>query len=214
MVTLDPGAPLFFLSYARSGQPQPTTHERQVVTFFNDLAEIVSQMVDRVPGQEIGFVDRSINHGSRWTDDLLGALGRCRVFVALVSRPYATSTWCGMEWYAFSQRMVVTRTGRQDIGNQTPIFPVLWVPVPVEETPKPMREVQWFSPGFSDLDLERKYQQRGVLGVMETMGRRSTYKGIAWSLAQSIATFSYSHDVMPRAFREQDLRDAFREGMP
>lgn len=215
MVARDPRAPLFFLSYAHSGQGTPTAHERQVIKFFNDLSEMVSQMIDRVPGQEIGFIDRSIRDGSQWTDELLGALGNSTAFVALLSRPYATSGWCGMEWHAFSQRTVVAKTRSGAVSNQTPIFPVLWAPVPVEETPLAIQKVQRFSPaGFRELDLERKYKQLGVLGVMQRMGRRNTYNGIVWSLAQSIANFSYSHQVVPRVFHTEELRDIFGEEMP
>jgi hypothetical protein len=210
----DPRAPLFFLSYAHSSQG-PTEHERQVVKFFNDLSEIVSQLVDRVPGQEMGFIDRSIRDGSRWTDDVLDALGSCRVCVALLSRPYATSSWCGMEWHAFSQRKVTARPGSDAVGNQTPIFPVLWAPVPEQDSPPAIQKVQRFAPsGFRALDLERKYNELGVLGVMETSGRRNTYKCIVWSLAQSIANFANNHDVERQVFREADLRDVFGKGMP
>jgi hypothetical protein len=208
----DPYAPLFFLSYAHSGESAPTAHERQVAKFFKDLMDFVGQMVDRVPGQQMGFIDRSIPHGSRWTDDLLDALGSCRTFVPLLSRPYASAAWCGMEWYAFSQRRVQAMGTHG--GNQTAFFPVLWAPVPMEECPPAIQKVQRFSPaGFSGLDLERKYNELGLFGVME-MGRRSTYKAIVWSLAQSIANFSYSHEVEPRIFHEEDLRNVFGEGSP
>lgn len=210
---LDPQTPLFFLSYAHSGQGQPTAHELKVAKFYKDLTDFVSQMVGRVPGQQMGFIDRSIPHGSRWTDDLLDALGSCRAFVPLLSRPYASAAWCGMEWYAFSQRKVQARGTNGD--NQTAFFPVIWAPVPAEECPLAIREVQRFSPaGFSGLDLERKYNEFGLLGMMETMGRRTAYKAIVWSLAQSIASFSYSHEVEPRIFHEEDLRNVFEEGSP
>jgi hypothetical protein len=210
---LDPHAPLFFLSYAHSGQDQPTAHEAKVAKFYKDLTDFVSQMVGRVPGQQMGFVDRSIPHGSRWTDDLLDALGSCRTFVPLLSRPYASAAWCGMEWYAFSQRKVQARGPNG--GNQTAFFPVIWAPIQTEECPQAIQEVQRFSPaGFSGLDLERKYNEFGLLGMMETMGRRTAYKAIVWSLAQSIANFSYSHEVEPRIFHEEDLRNVFEEGSP
>ena len=202
--------PLFFLSYAHSGQDAPTTHELQVAKFFKDLTEFVAQMVDRVPGQQMGFIDRSIPHGSRWTDDLLDALGTCQTFVALLSRPYTSADWCGKEWHAFSQRTVLAKKAG---GNPTAFFPVLWAPIATDECPPAIQKVQRFSPaGFSGLGLERRYNELGLLGVMETMGRRNTYKAIVWSLAKSIADFSYDHEVEPRVFHEEDLRNVFEEG--
>ena len=98
-------------------------------------------------------------------------------------------------------------------GNPTAFFPVLWAPIATDECPPAIQKVQRFSPaGFSGLGLERRYNELGLLGVMETMGRRNTYKAIVWSLAKSIADFSYDHEVEPRVFHEEDLRNVFEEG--
>jgi len=157
-------------------------------------------------------MDRSsIRFGSHWSGELLAALGTCQVFVALLSGPYASCHWCGMEWHGFSQRAVVHKQRGTSAGHQTPIFPVIWAPFPTDLTPLAIRKVQNFSPsGMPGLDLVAKYEKFGVLGLMQ-MQRRSAYHATVWALAQSIADFYHAHRVEPMSFSEEELRDVFGE---
>lgn len=207
-------APLFFLSYAHAAwqrsQGARSEPYQRIAEFFDDLSENVAQLIARPPGADPGFMDRAIPGGSRWTPELLEAVGNCQVFVALLSDPYVSSTWCGMEWYAFSQRTVISRAG-DGAGHQTGIIPVIWTPVPEARLPKVVREVQRFSPrGLPDMNIPARYEADGVFGV-RNIGLDTYYQGVVWRLAQRIAEFHFGHVVEPRVMRERDLRDIFRE---
>ena len=207
-------APLFFLSYAHSAwqraqgaQPEPN---QRIAEFFDDLSENVAQLVAKPPGADPGFMDRSIPGGSRWTPELLEAVGTCQVFVALLSDPYVSSEWCGKEWYAFSQRIVTSRAG-DGIGHQTGIIPVIWTPVPDTRLPKAVRDVQRFSPrGLPDVNIPARYGTDGIFGL-KNIGLDTFYQSVVWRLAQRIAEFHFGYVVEPRVIRERELRDIFRE---
>jgi hypothetical protein len=209
-----PRAPLFFLSYAhaawqRSQGSQPEPNQR-IADFFDDLSENVAELVARPAGADPGFMDRSIPGGSRWTPELLEAVGTCQVFVALLSDPYVSSRWCSMEWYAFSQRKVTSRTG-DGAANQTGTIPVIWTPVPDARLPAVVRAVQRFSPrGLPDVNIPAPYEANGVFGL-KNLGLDTHYQGVVWRLAQRIAEFHFGYMVEPRIMREHELRDIFRE---
>jgi hypothetical protein len=214
---VDPRTPLFFFSYAHSGDLRSTgpAHEpnRQVIKFFDDLSENVAELVSRTAGADPGFLDRSIPGGGKWTEELLHAVGTCQVFVALLSAPYLRSEWCGMEWYAFSQRKVV-RSRESASDHQTSIIPVVWAPAPRETFPKAVRDVQRFSPtGLPDPDIAAQYKAEGVYGLLR-MQLEVSYQAVVWRLAQRIADLHYSHRVEPRTFERGELRNIFREGGP
>ena len=206
--------PLFFLSYAHSSSGDsnaaPRERNRQVLKFFNDLSENVAWLVSRSPGSDPGFMDRSIGYGSRWTPELLQVIGTCQVFIALLSDPYIKSSWCGKEWYAFSQRKVIAQ---REVEHQSAIIPVIWAPFPDELTPAAIHDVQRFSPsGLAHVDIVAKYEQNGILGLMQM--RNASYRGIVWRLAQCVAGFHYSHRVEPRTLGPDELHDIFQEYRP
>lgn len=211
---IDPQTPLFFLSYARSrssGRHGPRHGPNEaVIRFFEDLSEDVAQLISRPPGSDPGFMDRSMRGGVKWTDELLTAVGTSQVLVALLSDPFINSTWCGMEWHAFSQRPVRPRPGAKR-DHQTGIIPVLWAPYPDDRTPKAVSEVQRFSPsGLPDPSISARYEMEGVLGLIRT-GPESSYRALVWRLALRIADFLESHRVEPREFASDQLRNVFRE---
>jgi TIR domain len=200
--------PMFFLSYARSSPMPSREANRHVIRFFDDLSENVSWLVSRATGEEPGFMDRSIHPGSRWTPELLHSLGTCQAFVALVAAPYLTSRWCGMEWYGFAQRPVV-RLRAASSARQTAILPVIWAPYPNDLDPAVIAQVQRFSPdGLPTIDLAARYNQYGVLGLMQ-LRRGPSYRGVVWELAKAIADLHHSHWVEPRELRHEELRDVF-----
>lgn len=200
----DPQAPLFFLSYAHSGQ------QSLLVPFFEDLSENVSQLVNRPVGSDPGYMDRSMVGGNRWAGELLRAIGTCQVFVALLSASYFESTWCSKEWFAFSQRRVVRKS---DNGpeQQLALIPVVWAaPLPPDKTPAVVADVQRFSPNaVPNMDISRRYEADGVFGLLKT--QVDLYETVVWRLAQRISDIYYRYYVEPRVLEEHELRDIFRE---
>jgi len=202
-----PRAPLFFLSYAHARRPDEPN--QWVVQFFDDLSENVAELAGRPAGSDPGFIDRSMASGTRWTRELLEAIGTCKVFVALLSDPYIASPWCGMEWYAFSQRKVTRRTGAGSV-YETGIIPVLWTPVPQDRLPQVVGEVQRFAPrGLPGVSIPARYAAEGVYGLMR-MRQKMHYQAVVWRLAQSIAEFHFGYEVDQRVLSLSELRDTFR----
>jgi TIR domain-containing protein len=201
---IDDVHPLFFLSYARShiGGPSSLLREpdKDVITFFNDLSDNVARLVSRRAGADPGFMDRSIRPGQRWTEELLHAVGTCDVFVPLLCVPYTSSRWCGMEWYAFSQRN----------GAGGAIIPVIWAPFSEQRIPAIVNQVQRFSPGdLPDVEAQAEYEQHGVSGLIWLM-RMVPYRWVVWRLAREIAQRHHGiHTVDQRTLGEDELRNAF-----
>lgn len=202
----DPRAPLFFLSYAHAGRGQ----QGLLVRFFDDLSENVAQLVSRPAGADPGYMDKSMGGGNRWAGELLRAIGSCRVFVALLSASYFESKWCGMEWFAFSQRTVVKYAGNGP-EQQSAIIPVVWAaPLPPDQTPAVVADIQRFSPGAApNMDISRAYEAEGVFGLLKT--QVGLYDAVVWRLAQRISDIYYGYQVEPRLLRQHELRDIFRE---
>jgi len=207
--------PLFFLSYARAAsvlrangpQPDPNGY---VVQFFNDLSRDVAELAPRMPGAEPGFMDRSMQGGGRWTDELLQAVGGCQVFVALLSAAYMRSEWCGMEWHAFSQR-TVDKVTEGASSHQTCIIPVAWAPVLDEQVPACVLAVQRFSPtDLPEPDMAWRYETDGLFGLLR-MGLDGAYRTVVWRLAMRIRDIYYKHSVEPHMFDRAELRDIFHE---
>jgi hypothetical protein len=203
-------APLFFLSYAHAGQQNPL-----VIEFFSDLSVDVAELVGTLPGADPGFMDQSMPGGSRWTGELLHAVGTCQVFIALLSGPYVASSWCAREWFAFSRRKVASRSG-DHATFRTGIIPVIWTtPMPDEhQLPLPITKVQRFAPReLHGEDMRGPYEANGVYGLLR-QGRVEQYRGVVWRLAQTIAEFSFACRVEPLVLREDDLNDIFLERQP
>ena len=212
LVEIPPPPPLFFLSYARSshGSSGAPANEldMQIMTFFRDLSMNVAGLTVRRAGADPGFMDRSTSVGSDWSDELLEAVGTCKVFVALLSPSYTVSEWCGKEWHAFSRRKV---RGGRGANYRTGIIPVIWAPYPEELFPPVIRRVQWFSPeGLPDIDILAEYQKNGVSGLMY-MKQDIFYRSIVLRLAQHIANFHYNYEVESRVPRENELYNIFQE---
>lgn len=202
-------APVFFLSYAHVGRGQQSL----LAGFFDDLSENVAQLVSRPPGVDpgyMGYVDRSMIGGNLWAPELLQAIGTCQVFVALLSASYFASAWCGQEWFAFSRRKVV-RISDNGPELQSAVIPVVWAaPLPPDQTPAVVADVQRFSPsGLSNIDdVSRRYQAEGVFGLLKT--RKEFYDTVVWKLAQRIAEIYYNYYVESRVLKQRELRNIFR----
>lgn len=205
--------PIFYLSYAKArGDGSETSSNRgsQLLSqFFEDLSADVSELLPLPPGATPGFIDLSIPAGGvRWSDVVLRALGTCQVFVALLSAPYLESDWCGMEWFAFTQRSVYTRSESAPKA-QTCILPVLWSPIRDVRLPRSVLSVQRYSPNNLPYpDLAQLYENEGIFGLMR-MRHEDFYQTVVWQLARRIAHIQLDQRVEPRTFTLEELRNSF-----
>jgi hypothetical protein len=196
--TDDPSAPVFFLSYARAqlatnSVTSPYDVNAHVRQLFTDLTAIVNELVPLLPGQDPGFMDTTLDGGEVWERRLLRAAGSCQVFIPLLSIPYLRSTWCAMEWDAFTRRPVTpTEDGRPD--DVSGVLPVLWAPI-VGAIPRVVTEVQRFTPAnLPDPRFGPRYEHDGLLGLMR-MGQEDAYQSIVWALARRIQHMEHTRRV-------------------
>lgn len=213
----DHGTP-FFLSYAHAEDGPSSAgeahHSDQLAErFYFDLRENVGQLISRRTGADLGFMDTRIQGGMRWTDELLHAAGTCQMLIALLSAPYLSSKWCGMEWCAFSRRSVQRPPGTKSFRREGWIIPVRWAPVPFP-LPAPVSEDMIFSPASKpDPDLPAQYRADGVFGLLR-MGQEDSYQIIAWQLAKRISSVYHNQRLRSRRFRLEDLENVFQEAAP
>jgi hypothetical protein len=192
------GAPVFFLSFrhARTGQlTEKGDPDQPVMELFDALSDNVSELLGRLPGEDAGFVDRSMAGGQRWTRELFRAASSCQVFVPLVSPRLLQSAWCGMEWGLFAQRKVARIGGGEP--TETGILPVTWIPTDHNTVPKVIADVLPFMPNGLPDGTASAYTREGLLG-MRKLGADVAYNAIVWRLAQRIVEISRSHHVVPR----------------
>ena len=149
----------------------------------------------RLAGRDPGFLDRGMRAGVDWEREILTAVGTCQVLVALVSEPFAKSTWCGWEWDAFSRRRTWRRADRVQMPGPMCILPVVWAPNPEVPTPKVVSSTQLFIPKPMSEEpsgqLGPRYQKEGIYGL-HIAGQQAAYRGTVWRLAQEI-----SHLIVP-----------------
>ncbi|GLY04364.1 MULTISPECIES: TIR-like protein FxsC [Actinoplanes] len=210
----DTAEPVFFFSYARPARlPASTGLEadpaKEVNRFFADLTNKVNQLVPVPAGGDVGFMDRRLESGVDWHDELFRNLSGCRVFVALLSAQYVgVSRWCVMEWDYFSRREVRSRPGSPSRPHATAIIPVLWAPV-MSRMPSTVRRVQQFSPSVER--LRPMYESEGVLGMQSL--DESAYAALVWILAREIQNRWAHLEVAPSARRTtRGLLRSFQDG--
>ena len=197
----DPQGPIFFLSYAQArpirSSVGPHDVNRSVVRFFDDLSMHVDQLVGSPIGVDPGFMDRSMESGTRWTAEVLAAVGTCHVFIPLISSGYVESQWCAMEWNAFSRRNVVRRPSDSS-GSNTAILPVTWSPMRKDQLPSAVRELQFFLPQqLRDPDIAQRYLAEGVYGLL-ALNDEAAYLAVVWRLARGIVDAYYTYHVEPK----------------
>ena len=204
-----PRAPLLFLSYSqnRAGSPRQREYAHDL---FRDLSTHISELVGMPTGVDAGFIDRSMGGGERWTPALLSAVGRCQVFVPLVSPLLAASKWCGMEWHAFSRRKTVDDDGKP-VADSTCILPVIWVPRARRNLPAVVNQVQSFTPNLPFEDVEQ-YEANGLYGL-RAMGERGrpAFDAVIWRLAQRVVALHQAYQVEPwEPTNRNELVNVFR----
>jgi len=210
----DQRGPIFFLSYAqarpsRTSLTSPQDVNRYVARFFDELSMHVDQLVGSPTGVDPGFMDRSMEGGTRWTREVLAAAGTCHVFVPLISSGYVESKWCAMEWDAFSRRNVGRRPDSS--GSETAILPVIWSPVLAGQLPPSVRELQFFLPQqLKEPDIAQRYRVEGVYGLL-ALNDEEAYQAVAWRLACRIVDAYHAYRVEPKIPTDhRQLRESFQ----
>jgi len=209
-----PQGPIFFLSYARAGPIRslagPQDVNRSVVRLFDDLSMHVDQLVGSPTGVDLGFMDRSMESGTRWASEVLAAAGTCHVFIPLISSGYVESTCCAMEWDAFSRRNVVRRPSDSS-GSRTAILPVTWSAMLEDQLPPAVRELQFFLPQqLKDPNIAQRYLAEGVNGLL-ALNDEPAYQAVAWRLACRIVDAYHAYHLEPKIPTDpRQLRESFR----
>ncbi|GAA2597256.1 hypothetical protein GCM10010435_90680 [Winogradskya consettensis] len=214
----DPGAPVFFLSYARPDRARavsaPREPNRYVMRFFDELTANVNELVGSPAGQDPGYLDLGHGGGEHWQKAVLHGAGTCQVLVCLLSRPYLfQSNWCPLEWDVFARRKVLPRAAAAP-GIESAIVPVLWTPFH-EMLPGVTADVNIFRPtGLPDEDYTARYLTDGLFGLLRT-GQTEIYEAIVWKLAMHIQRIHSLYWVEPGVPEGiAGLRQSFSEGMP
>jgi TIR domain len=205
--------PIFF-SYAHAGEEL----DRAAQSCYEELTSILQGLVKPPDGTGMGFFDiAGLPGGTRWEPELVAALGHCQVLVALLSPPYLKSEWCGKEWHAFTMRDKVPRKENEQgqsvttVENQDPIVPLRWAPVPFA-LPAEVTRSQMFRPKQTDTykNLPQQYERFGLFGLMY-QGEKGAVRAILWDLAVRIQEIYYSHELLPRHFKPNELKNVFDE---
>jgi len=180
-----------------------------VVRLFDDLSMHVDQLMGSPTGVDPGFMDRSMEGGSRWAREVLAAAGTCHVFIPLISSGYVESKWCAMEWDAFSRRNVGRRSSDSS-ESRTAILPVTWSPMLEDQLPPTVRELQFFLPQqLKDPDIAQRYLTEGVYGLL-ALNDQVAYQAVAWRLALRVVNAYHAYYVEPKIPMDpQQLRESF-----
>lgn len=158
--------PYFFFSYAHTpslpddkGDP-----DAWILKLYNDLRREVLHITSVSP-DNLGFIDRNMGAGRKWSPEIAKALATCRVFVALYSPRYFASEYCGKEWAVFARRLADHQVKR---GESVPaIVPVLWTEGADQNMPQVAQALQidrlnshayWSTGGFYYIIKRRKYR--------------------------------------------------------
>lgn len=86
-----------FISYRRNGNVG-----RWVQNHFAPLLR--DCLTDELPYDPRIFLDKDMEVGARWPDELAHALSRSHLLLAVWSPPYFTSRWCLAEWRSILDR--------------------------------------------------------------------------------------------------------------
>lgn len=213
---VDPGAPVFFLSYARARNrvaAPPRDTNQKVFQLFVDLSDHVVELLGLPPGRTAGFLDRELDGGQLWSEELAFAAGHCQVFIPLISPQYLNSAWCAREWDAFTRRRYELRPGALASPGEAPIIPVNWSVVDRRTLPTTVSQRQMFTPTRLPPDIAPQYHDEGIYGLL-SLGKngKDAYDAVVWRLAQRIARAYHTHWVRARVpAHTQELRDTFEE---
>jgi FxsC-like protein len=173
--------PLFFLSYARGDD------DEDVRRFYSDLCTALRRRVAD-PVEPIGFLDREIDLGARWSNELAEALAASQVFLAIYSPRYFRRDKCGREWGVFADRMAGYE--RQAGVRTNLIIPVLWV------VSGGMPEEAMSLQVYGD-DLNTVYASSGLYRILHLHRYQDDYLDFVERLADKIHGIAQTHRLPP-----------------
>jgi hypothetical protein len=217
--SVDPRAPAFFLSYARESMPRrslapPPARHGRVHKLFSELSAHVGELLPPPPGQDAGFLDRTMSGGAKWEAQILQAVGTCRVFIALIAPRYvAGSEWCALEWDAFSRRLTIPVDPA--VPNQsTAILPVRWLPTSGDLPPE-IAKLHMFDPPGLRASFRSLYEAHGLYGLLsQDRFHRDVFATIVWMLALEVCNVALSVRVEPKVLAgTTGLRRSFDWGI-
>lgn len=207
--------PPFFLSYAHARWEDPTDQQNAdywIHRFHHHLCVELEKYVDLPPGTAAPvFIDRRLQIGDSWPDELAEHLTHCAVFVPLYTRRYFRRPDCGREWSVIRQRqdMHVSATSR----CPNIVVPVLWEPVQPEDMPPWVRSIQYQSDELSDA-----YRRRGLESLTRLKDYHDDYVLAVQHIARRIAEVSSAPEQLRPLYevpKFRQLPDAFAvEGNP
>jgi hypothetical protein len=202
---LDPRAPVFFMSYSGAVVPDaiPDPANSHVQRFFGDVSALVNEFLALSMGHVPGFLDAQIQGGQFWERKILEAVGRCQVFVPLLSPRFMASDWCRFEWATFACREIRLRDKEdEDVESSesvadAAIVPVNWTLMDPAQSPPTIRKIQTFAPRATDGDARAAYLDEGVLGLL-AMNRENAYRVVVHRLARRIVDIVEKYEVVPQ----------------
>lgn len=204
-----PPAPYFFLSYARTPKWDPNSKSDPNLLaekLYRDLCGHILEFVEDAEGP-VGYMDRENRPGDRWPAELAQALATCRVFVPLYSPRYFSRKNCGMEWFAFSRRLVKHKA-RLGLPAADAIVPALWTPVARERMPQVARSIQYDHAGQPS-----RYLSDGFYGLIKLDRYRRDYQDAVYHLAKRIVEVAQLTQIGPDEPADyQSLESAFELG--
>ncbi|MCK9893018.1 TIR-like protein FxsC [Frankia sp. AgB32] len=191
--------PYLFLSYARADFNDGPYLKR----FFTDLRHEVRTRCGHPSAEEVGFLDTSsIQAGQAWSDELANALGKCRTFVAICSRTFFTSEYCGREWQVFSDRLRAT-------AGLPALLPVIWTPL--RPPPTILARLQ-----YNHEDLGACYAENGLRYLLQLNRNHDEYQEFLVALAERIVHLA-EESPLPAMTKAPDfhlVRNAFGPAAP
>lgn len=198
------GRPYFFLSYAHIPRSDPSVKDPNfwVTKFFRTLCEHIVHLTQASP-DEAGYMDRELQIGDNWPEELSRKLSTCRVFVPLYSPRYFESEHCGKEWAAF-----LSRAGGQ--GGPKAIVPALWTPERGLNLPAAAKDIQ-----FNHADISPRYAEEGLYKIIKLNKYRSQYQEATIALANRIIEIANENPMPERQIADyRSVPSAFDHSEP
>jgi len=132
---------------------------------------------------------------------MLDAVGRCQVFLPLLSPRFMASDWCRFEWATFASREIRLRDKQNEDADpietiaDSPMVPVNWTFMDPAKPSGTLGRIQIFAP--IEADARARYLRDGVLGLLR-MRQHQAYGVVVWRLARRIVDIVEKYEVVPR----------------